>query len=93
MSFSKEFLEAAHKHSFQNRAEIEASENCFCFYCRESFAGRDVTYWIPDDGGDTAVCPLCPVDSVIGSASGLPVDDAEFLAAMHSYWIKRTANA
>ena len=92
MSFSEAFLEGAHEHSFQNRPEIEASETCFCFFCRESFSGKDVTYWIPDDDGDTAVCPFCPVDSVIGSASGLPVDDPKFVAAMHNYWIERTAN-
>jgi hypothetical protein len=93
MSFAETYLEAAHEHSFQNRAEIEGSELCGCFYCCATFSGKEVTQWIPDDAGDTALCPFCPVDSVIGSASGLPVDDAEFLTAMHNYWIKRTANA
>ncbi len=35
--------------------------------------------------GQTATCPFCKVDSVIGSASGYSLTD-EFLHALHDYW-------
>ena len=91
MSFPESYLESAHKHCSQNRTEIEASDVCGCFYCCGTFPGKDVNYWIPDDAGDTAVCPLCPVDSIVGSASGLPVGDPAFLTAMHNYWFGAAA--
>lgn len=92
MSFSEMYLDAAHSDSFQNRPEVEASEVCGCFYCCTAFSGKDVTYWITDDRGDTAVCPRCPADAVVGSASGLPVADPAFLTAMHDRWFKRTVH-
>jgi len=34
----------------------------------------------------TALCPHCGIDSVIGSASGYPVSEPQFLKAMHDHW-------
>ena len=93
MTFPITLLSAAHKHSFKNRPEVMASDRCGCFHCHAIFAPNEVDYWVTDDGGDTATCPSCTVDSVIGSASGLPVEDVEFLRAMHAYWFERTINA
>lgn len=73
-------LEAAHKHSIFNRAELQSSTLCGCFYCSAIFAPAEISEWIDDD--QTAVCPKCPVDSVIGSASGFPITP-EFLHRMH----------
>ena len=85
-------------HSFQNRAEIERSESCACFYCFARFAPADIRRW--DDSADpdyefepdlvrypgrTATCPFCEIDSVIGSASGYALTD-EFLRSLHDYW-------
>jgi hypothetical protein len=76
-------LEAAHKHSDRHRAEIEASELCGCFYCLTTFRPDEITEWV--DEGQTAICPNCPVDAVIGSASGVSLTQ-EFLRKMHAYW-------
>ena len=43
----------------------------------------EISEWIDD--GQTAVCPKCPVHSVIGSASGFPISP-EFLHRMHERW-------
>ncbi len=57
------------------------------FYCTATFLPADVREWT--DGsegvGQTALCPRCGIDSVIGSASGYPLT-AEFLAAMKAHW-------
>jgi hypothetical protein len=75
---------AAHPHSIQHRAEILKSDQCRCFYCLASFKLSDIKDWVdadPQDRGQTALCPKCGIDSVIGSASGVPMDD-EFFARM-----------
>jgi hypothetical protein len=73
----------AHKHCTFNRVELEASEISGCFYCLRTFPPSAIHSWTDDD--QTALCPKCPVDSVIGSASGYPIT-AEFLERMHEYW-------
>jgi hypothetical protein len=76
-------LEAAHKYCSMHRGEIERSTICGCFYCLSIFPPSEIVEWI--DEGQTAMCPRCPVDSVIGSASGYPIT-AEFLQRMHDKW-------
>jgi hypothetical protein len=73
----------AHKHSLRNRKEIEASRDCGCFYCLAIFPPSQIEVWIDDE--QTAVCPKCPVDSIIGSASGYPIT-RDFLTRKHDYW-------
>jgi hypothetical protein len=74
---------AAHKHSSGHRAEIEASTRCACFFCFRSFPNSEIKVWI--DAKQTALCPRCGVDSVIGNASNHRLDDA-FLRGMHSHF-------
>ena len=76
-------LKAAHRHCRLNRVELQSSDLCGCFYCFAIFAPAEISEWIDD--GETALCPKCPVDSVIGSASGFPITP-EFLHRMHDKW-------
>jgi hypothetical protein len=66
-------LEEAHKHSINNKREIEKSDTCGCFYCREIFVPSEIKDWIDDSKDKTAQCPYCWVDSVIGNASGYEI--------------------
>lgn len=87
-------------HSFQNRAEVKASEVCACFHCLARFTPAEIKQWqdtddpnwdgepILDDGpfpGMTAVCPVCNYDAVIGSAAGYELTDG-FLRSLEQYW-------
>lgn len=84
---------AAHKHASRHRAEVESSSRCGCFFCFRSFASSDIKVWI--DANQTALCPRCGVDSVLGSASQHRLDDA-FLRGMHTHFFssaKRTGAA
>lgn len=74
---------AAHKHASRHRAEIESSSRCGCFFCFRKFASSDIKAWI--DANQTALCPRCGVDSVLGSASQHRLDDA-FLRGMHTHF-------
>ncbi len=72
---------AAHKHSSRNRVEIETSTRCACFFCFRTFRHTEIKAWI--DANQTALCPACGVDSVLGSASKHRLDDT-FLRGMHT---------
>ena len=78
-----ESLTGAHDHCSLHKAEIESSTICGCFYCLSIFPPSAIIEWTDD--GQTAICPKCPVDSVIGSASGYPITQ-EFLQRMHDHW-------
>jgi hypothetical protein len=87
---------AAHKHCTQNRAELLASEVCGCSYCARIFPPSEIELWLSDlvsdgdlhnfgDSDDTAICPFCGIDSVIGSKAGYPIN-SEFMGRMRAYW-------
>ncbi len=74
---------AAHKHASRHRQEIEASARCGCFFCFRTFGQAEIKVWI--DANQTALCPKCGVDSVLGSASNHRLDDT-FLRGMHTHF-------
>jgi len=78
-------MDAAHDASSNHRSQVLESETCGCFYCLEQYSPRAIEEWVDADetgAGQTALCPICGIDSVIGSASGFPIT-REFLEAMH----------
>ena len=74
----------AHDRCANHRIEMEASEIAGCFYCCETYSPSEIDEWI--DGGTTAMCPRCGIDSVIGDASGFPIGDKAFLSKMNGLW-------
>lgn len=76
-------LESAHKVSIHNRQQIAQSEVCGCFHCLAVFAPSEIEEWVDND--DTALCPKCGIDSVLGSASGFPIEK-KFLRRMKVRW-------
>ena len=78
-------LSKAHKASTRNKDAVSKSRLCGCFHCLSIYPASDVVEWIEDNGGFTAECPKCGVDSVIPDASGIPLN-ADFLAAMNKRW-------
>ena len=50
-----------------NRAALLASERAVCFYCFSQFSPSEVVEWCDgEDSLQTAICPKCNVDSVVG---------------------------
>jgi hypothetical protein len=80
----------AHVHSSRHQRELESSKQCGCFYCLAVFDTQEIEHWL-NEGDGTALCPRCNIDSVIGSASGLPIS-CEFLSEMHRYWFNQGPN-
>jgi hypothetical protein len=80
------FLRAAHERSIRHRDEIEKSALCGCFHCLKTFLPQAIDEWI--DGDQTALCPSCGIDSVLGDAGGLPITK-ELLSEMRAFWFDR----
>jgi hypothetical protein len=74
----------AHDHCTNNRVELEASKVVGCFCCCKTYSPSEINEWI--DEGTTAMCSKCGIDSVIGNASGFPVEDKAFLRKMNGLW-------
>jgi hypothetical protein len=72
---------------------------CGCFHCVQLFPPADIVAWTgldvtdfdnPDaTDGDTALCPRCGSDSVLGDRSGYTIT-LPFLNRMHEAWFQRT---
>lgn len=75
----------AHIYSSGHRNELEKDKLCGCFYCCKVFNPNEIKDWIKDKNGDTAICPYCGIDSIIGESSGYPITK-EFLKKMYDYW-------
>src|SRR5262245_8942360 len=81
-------IRVAHEHSSKHRVEIMGSSICGCFYCTARYPLHRIVDWIDEDAfgqGQTAPCPYCGIDSVIGDKSGFEVSP-QFLAEMRAYW-------
>ncbi len=71
--------------SWFHRAQIERSELCGCFSCERTFPPAAISGWTDargsDGSGQTALCPFCGVDAVIGSGADITIT-AELLAKL-----------
>lgn len=82
----------AHHASFKNMDSLLNDTLCGCFYCLRIFSPKEIVEVIEEkDGLETALCPYCGVDSVIGKASGFPITRT-FLADMFGLWFGRTSS-
>ena len=81
-------VQDAHEFSIRHRRQLEDSDLCGCFYCCATFPPSAIMDWTDVDEhgvGQTALCPRCGIDAVIGSASGYPIT-REFLNEMRASW-------
>jgi hypothetical protein len=71
-----------HRHTRLNRMELEASEVCGCIACERIYFPSEIVRWVDEE---TALCPHCVVDAVVGSASGIPIMPG-VLRRAHERW-------
>ena len=76
-------LNQAHALSCGNREKLSKAHVCGCFYCQRIFDPREIVWESSED--DTAMCPYCGIDAVIGESDDLPVTKA-FLKKMRQFW-------
>lgn len=92
-------LLAAYRDVSRNWEQIQASKVCGCCSCMQIFASDEIVAWTGlgmddvDDpraiAGQTALCPRCGSEAVIGDKSGFPIN-AQFLGRMNEAWFQRT---
>lgn len=75
-----------HTHAVSNSEEIAASRECGCFQCGSIYAASEITEWMWEPDGSSAMCAECGGDTVIGDASGAPLNEA-FLQNMNEWWL------
>lgn len=72
-------------HVTANEEELSRSFECGCVGCGEIFRPLEITGYIKDNKGRTAVCPYCMIDAVIGDASGMKMTK-ENLRKLNKKW-------
>lgn len=80
-------IQRAHAHASLHRAAVTTSDRCGCFYCGSTFSPSEIEEWVDEVNGEgqTALCPRCNIDAVLGDRSGFPLD-SRFLATMKAFW-------
>ena len=86
IELTPEYLLMYHQLSDHHRASIKPGTLCGCFCCKKVFdpAEHPIKEWI--DGGATALCPICGIDSVISSADLPEAIEPAFLQRMNERW-------
>ena len=92
-------LLAAYRYVSNNWAPIQASKVCGCCSCLQIFPPDEIVAWAGLDmnnmddpravNDQTALCPHCGSEAVIGDKSGFPIN-APFLVRMNEAWFQRT---
>lgn len=93
-------LLAAYRYTTNNWDMIQGSQVCGCCNCMRIFPASEVSGWtglaledIDDPAAiakQTAMCPHCGSESVLGDQCGYPID-AAFLSRMNEAWLQQTA--
>lgn len=68
---------------YTSKKVIKNSKKCGCYYCLSVFKKEEITEYI--DKGETALCPKCNIDSVIGNNKTI-VKFNEFLQKLHVHY-------
>ncbi len=76
-------LKRAHVLSCHNRAQLDNSTLCGCFYCLKIFDPKLIVEWC--DNNQITICPYCGIDSIIYDSQFYPVSN-DFLKQMKDYW-------
>jgi NAD-dependent SIR2 family protein deacetylase len=62
---SEKRLQRIYQHSRLNQQFMVPGAACRCFHCLQEFPTEEVSRWT--DGGKTALCPRCGIDSVLSN--------------------------
>jgi len=76
-------IKEASKYSIRNKKQLQQSNLAGCYYCCEIFPVSEIKEWT--DGGVTAFCPKCSIDSVLGDGSPYSIDRTT-LNKLKNYW-------
>lgn len=87
MNNPDDYLTRAHKASFKNMDALRKDTLCGCFKCMEIFSPKEIKETVEEnDGKETAICPYCECDSIIGKSSGFPINRSFLLEMCSRYF-------
>lgn len=84
----KPSIKGAVSKSRNNREALKNSGLCGCYYCEETYPPTEITEWVDEDKegvGQTALCPQCHIDSVLGNSQGIDLSP-ESLKRLRRAW-------
>ncbi len=70
-------------YAMKNRKDVEAAGKAGCFSCLGLFQSVEVKEYT--DKGETVLCPLCGVDTVVADTPDCPLN-RELLEKAKNYW-------
>lgn len=73
----------AHYYCTYHRKKLVQDKLCGCFDCLTIFNPIEIKEWCDKD--QTAICPYCGIDSIIGKSSGYPIT-IKFMKRMQKIW-------
>lgn len=92
-------LLAAFRYTSNNWDQIHGSQLCGCCNCVQVFPPDEIVGWTGLDmhnfedpeavGQQTAMCPKCGSEAVLGDKSGFPIT-LQFLGLMNEAWFQQT---
>ena len=82
-SYTSELLSEIARHSICNKLEIASSKKCGCCNCQTIFVPSEISKWLIESSPklsereclETALCPNCGFDFVIGDAIGVKITE------------------
>jgi hypothetical protein len=74
-----------HNRVTDNKEELSRSKTCGCISCMRIFSPQEIESYLKNDSGETAFCPYCMMDAVIGDATGVKLTK-ENLKKLNQIW-------
>jgi hypothetical protein len=72
--------------AFKNKNLQNVAVNAGCYHCTKIFKATDVKEYT--DAGQTALCPLCSIDSVVFDNAGFELTE-DSLKKAYQYWFQK----
>lgn len=72
--------------ALKNKSLIDLSNHVGCFHCMKMLKKEEIKNYT--DNGQTVICPLCAVDSVVGDACGIEINEQNLVQA-NNFWYKK----
>lgn len=76
-------IKKIHAYASHNKALIEKSQKCYCFYCKNVMDSSEINRYLDEE--ETALCPKCGIDSIIPDGIDENIDKG-IIEEMHDYW-------
>lgn len=72
--------------AMKNKRMLQMCQNAGCFHCLNLFQISEIKDYT--DNGETAICPKCQIDSVVGDQCGFVLNE-QILKNANNFWYKK----